>query len=328
MMLKRRFLALICGLIFSLGFAPFDLWMLSILSVAILFQLVKDSSNKDAFLYGYIFGFGMWLTGISWLYVSIHYHGNIGIIGSSLLILIFISILSIYSGLLFLLSNLLRLSSPKFLILLTLPVSWVTIELIRSYLFTGFPWLISGTMLADTFIDGYTPIIGAQGNTFFIILIAVLISQLYDSLKQKRSALFPSILLIAIILPSTLLKSIEWTSSEDNIQISLYQPNLTLSDKWSQFGILKTQGMIEQSIETAEEGDLIVFPETALVLSEKDNESFMDLIHYKSSEKNLTAPSENSRMFCCICQISCEFKSSSRWTILCETLGKLQHSHY
>ena len=108
-------------------------------------------------------------------------------------------------------------------------------------------------------------------------------SQLYDSLKQKRSALFPSILLIAIILPSTLLKSIEWTSSEDNIQISLYQPNLTLSDKWSQFGILKTQGMIEQSIETAEEGDLIVFPETALVLSKKDNESFMDLIHSQSS---------------------------------------------
>ena len=46
--------------------------------------------------------------------------------------------------------------------------------------------------------------------------------------------------------------------------------------------------MIEQSIETADEGDLIVFPETALVLSEKDNESFMDLIHYKSSKKNLT----------------------------------------
>ena len=89
-MLKRRLLALICGLIFSLGFAPFDLWALSIITVAVLFQLVKNSSNQDAFTYGYIFGFGMWLTGISWLYVSIYYHGNIGIIGSSLLILIFI----------------------------------------------------------------------------------------------------------------------------------------------------------------------------------------------------------------------------------------------
>jgi apolipoprotein N-acyltransferase len=230
----------------------------------------------------------MWLTGISWLYVSIHYHGNIGIIGSSLLILIFIAILSIYSGLLLLLNNFLRVASPQNLTFLTLPVSWVVIEIIRSYLFTGFPWLIAGTMLADTFIDGYTPIIGAQGNTFFIILLGVLVSLIYDSFQQKRSALFSSFLFIIILIPSTLLKSIEWTSAEDNIQISLYQPNLTLSDKWSKFGILKTQGMIEQSIEDAEEGDLIVFPETALILSEKDNKPFMDLIKYKSSSKNLT----------------------------------------
>jgi apolipoprotein N-acyltransferase len=230
----------------------------------------------------------MWLTGISWLYVSIHYHGNLGIIGSSLLILIFISILSIYSGLLLLLNNFLRVASPQSLTFLTLPVSWVVIEIIRSYLFTGFPWLIAGTMLADTFIDGYTPIIGAQGNTFFIILLGVLVSLIYDSFQQKRSALFSSFLFIIILIPSILLKSIEWTSAEDNIQISLYQPNLTLSDKWSKFGILKTQGMIEQSIEDAEEGDLIVFPETALILSEKDNKPFMDLIKYKSSSKNLT----------------------------------------
>ena len=287
-MFKRRLLALICGLIFSLGFAPFDLWALSIITIAVLFQLVKNSSNKEAFAYGYLFGFGMWLTGISWLYVSIHYHGNIGIIGSSLLILIFISILSIYSGFLLLLNNFLRLASPQNLAFLTLPISWVVIEIIRSYLFTGFPWLISGTMLADTFIDGYTPIIGAQGNTFFIILLGVLISLIYDSFQQKRPALFSSFLFIIILIPSTLMRSIEWTSAEDNIQISLYQPNLTLSDKWSQFGILKTQGMIEQSIEDSEEGDLIVFPETALILSEKDNKPFMDLIKYKSSKKNLT----------------------------------------
>ena len=287
-MFKRRLLALICGLIFSLGFAPFDLWALSIITVAVLFQLVKNSSNKEAFAHGYLFGFGMWLTGISWLYVSIHYHGNIGIIGSSLLIFIFISILSLYSGFLLLLNNFLRLSSPQNLAFLTLPISWVVIEIIRSYLFTGFPWLISGTMLADTFIDGYTPIIGAQGNTFFIILLGVLISLIYDSFQQKRPALFSSFLLIIILIPSTLLRSIEWTSAEDNIQISIYQPNLTLSDKWSQFGILKTQRMIEKSIEDSEEGDLIVFPETALILSEKDNKPFMDLIKHKSSKKNLT----------------------------------------
>ena len=84
-MFKKRLLALICGVIFSFGFAPFDLWLLSVLSVAVLIGLLDKSSNKEAFLVGYAFGFGMWLSGISWLYVSIHYHGNVGIIGSSLI---------------------------------------------------------------------------------------------------------------------------------------------------------------------------------------------------------------------------------------------------
>ena len=73
MMLKKRFLALICGVIFSFGFAPFDLWLLSVLSVAVLVGSINKSSNKEAFLVGYAFGFGMWLSGISWLcYLTPH----------------------------------------------------------------------------------------------------------------------------------------------------------------------------------------------------------------------------------------------------------------
>ena len=288
MMLKKRFLALICGVIFSFGFAPFDLWLLSVLSVAVLFGSINKSSNKEAFLVGYAFGFGMWLSGISWLYVSIHYHGNIGIIGSSFIVLLFISILSLYSGFLFLLNNVLRSLSPKKIIFLTLPVAWVLIEFLRSYLFTGFPWLISGTMLADTFIDGYTPIIGAQGNSFFLILLSVLVYKLYENITENRSPLLFSLFVLLILMPSYFLKSVEWTSAENEIDVTLYQPNLTLEDKWSQYGISKSQGMMEKAIEDASEGDLIVFPETALILSENDNKTFMNLVRSKSFEKNIT----------------------------------------
>ena len=88
---KKTIFALICGLIFSLGFAPFDQWLLSIISVVVLLFLIENTTSKESFLIGYLFGFGMWLSGISWLYVSIHFHGNISIIGSALLILVFIS---------------------------------------------------------------------------------------------------------------------------------------------------------------------------------------------------------------------------------------------
>ena len=287
MMLKKTFIALLCGLVFSFGFAPFDLWLLSILSLVLLVTLLNDS-NRDVFLIGYFFGFGMWITGISWLYVSIHYHGNVNIYGSILIILLFIAILALYSGLLFLLNNYFRKHSPKNLFFLTLPASWVIIELLRSYLFTGFPWLISGTMLANTVIDGFTPIIGAQGNTFFLILIATLVFQTFYKAKEKSSALFPLIVLLLIIPSSFFFKSIEWTSEENEIQVSVYQPNLTLEDKWSQFGVIKSEGMIERAIDNANHGELIVFPETALILAEKDNQSFLDRIRYKSFNKDIT----------------------------------------
>ena len=287
MMLKKTFIALLCGLVFSFGFAPFDLWLLSILSLVLLLTLLNDS-NRDVFLIGYFFGFGMWVTGISWLYVSIHYHGNVNIYGSILIILLFIAILALYSGLLFLLNNYFRKHSPKNLFFLTLPASWVIIELLRSYLFTGFPWLISGTMLANTVIDGFTPIIGAQGNTFFLILIATLVFQTLYKAKEKSSALFPLIVLLLIIPSSFFFKSIEWTSEENEIQVSVYQPNLTLEDKWSQFGVIKSEGMIERAIDNANHGELIVFPETALILAEKDNQSFLDRIRYKSFNKDIT----------------------------------------
>ena len=287
-MFKKNFYALVCGLLFSLGFAPFDLWVVSILVITCLLFLAEGLKSRDLFYLGYWFGFGMWMTGISWLYVSIHYHGNIGIIGSSALILIFVSILSIYSALTFLLYSFLKNYGHKLGMYFALPSAWVIIEIIRSHLFTGFPWLISGTMIGERLIDGFTPIIGAQGNTFFIILLASIIYKIVDCINKKIYPLPQFAFLILLICFSNLSKQIEWTYQAGEIDVSLHQPNLTLEEKWSQFGIVKTQAMIYNSIEEAQIGELVVFPETALVISENDNLDFMNEIKLLSSQKNLT----------------------------------------
>ena len=287
-MYKRGLFSLVSGLIFSLGFAPFDYWPLSIISISFLIYLLKDLSYKETFLIGYIFGFGMWITGISWLYVSIHYHGNIGMIGSSLLILLFIAALSIYSGILFLLNKFFETYCSSSLSLFSLPASWTIIELLRSYLFTGFPWLISGTMLADSWIDGFTPVFGAQGNSFLLILIGSILYRFSFEIHKKRATLPYAFLLSFVFMTSYLLKSIEWTDFSKEIRVSIYQPNLTLEDKWSQYGIIKTHNMMEKAILNSNERELIVFPETAMILSEKDNKSFLDAINYKISDKSLT----------------------------------------
>ena len=286
-MLRKYVIAFFLGLIFSLGFAPNDLWFISMLSLTCLHFLIQEASKKELFYIGYFYGFGLWSLGVSWLYVSIYFYGNLGFITSLTLTIIFIAILSLYLGATLLLYYYLRLNS-KFSIIFSLPLAWIVVEYLRSILFTGFPWLISGTMLADTLIDGWTPIIGAQGNTFLLLLLSSLLFLIIKDLTKLRTALLPLIFFVLLFISSFSLKQIEWTTLSGSIKASIIQPNLELEKKWSTEGIIETKNMMEMAIENAEEGEVIVFPETALIFSQNEIKDWIAYIDYKAEQKQIT----------------------------------------
>ena len=286
-MLRKYVIAVFLGLLFSLGFAPNDLWFVSLLSLTCLHFLIQEASKKELFYIGYFYGFGLWSLGISWVYVSIYFYGNIGFITSIILTIIFITILSLYLGVTLLLYHYLRFNS-KFSIIFSLPLAWIVVEYLRSILFTGFPWLISGTMLADTSIDGWTPIIGAQGNTFLLLLLSSLLFLSIKDLKKLQTALLPLIFFVLLFISSFSLKQIEWTTLNSWIKASIIQPNLELEKKWSAEGIIETKNMMEKAIENAEEGEIIVFPETALILSQNEIKDWIAYIDYKAEQKKIT----------------------------------------
>ena len=286
-MFRTYVIAVFLGLLFSLGFAPNDLWFISLLSLTCLHFLIQEASKKELFYIGYCYGFGVWSLGISWLYVSIYFYGNLGFITSLALTIIFIAILSLYLGATLLLYYYLRLNS-KFSIIFSLPLAWIVVEYLRSILFTGFPWLISGTMLADTLIDGWTPIIGAQGNTFLLLLLSSLLFLIIKDLKKLRTALLPLTFFIVLFISSFSLKQIEWTTLSGSIKASIIQPNLELEKKWSKEGIIETKNMMEMAIENAEEGEVIVFPETALIFSQNEIKDWIAYIDYKAEQKKIT----------------------------------------
>ena len=153
--MKKYILAIIYGLLFPLGFAPFDLWPVTIISLALLLHLLNNQGHKTTFLIGFCYGLGLWGLGISWIYVSIHYHGNQGIISSFLITFTFVMFLSLYIGLTTYLFRIFKRDVNGLNYLFIFPVIWVSIEVLRSYFLTGFPWLIIGTSLAGTsMVDG------------------------------------------------------------------------------------------------------------------------------------------------------------------------------
>ena len=89
-------------------------------------------------------------------------------------------------------------------------------------------------------------------------------------------------------ISSFTLKQIEWTILTGSIKASIIQPNLELEKKWSTEGIIETKNMIETAIEVAEEGEVIVFPETALIFSQNEIKDWIAYIDYKAEQKNIT----------------------------------------
>ncbi len=91
-----------------------------------------------------------------------------------------------------------------------------------------------------------------------------------------------------MVISSFSLKQIEWTSLEGSVKASIFQTNLELKKKWSSEGVIETRNMMEMAIENAEVGEIIVFPETAIIFSQDEIKDWLAYIDHKAKQKQLT----------------------------------------
>ncbi|KAG1647674.1 Apolipoprotein N-acyltransferase [Nymphon striatum] len=141
---------------------------------------------------------------------------------------------------------------------ITLPFNWV-----RSWIFTGFPWLTLGYSQAPhSPLAGYMPIVGVYGVSIITALVAAcvaiwLANNKSTSASWKRKAIAS---LTLTIVSGFLLKPVEWSKP---FNASLIQGNIAQDIKWSPDA---AQSTINQYLDMtkASNADLIVLPETAL----------------------------------------------------------------
>src|SRR5690606_36022071 len=73
---RGHLLALIAGALTTLSFTPFDIWPLGLLSIALLYQGLQRLGGRQALWRGWCWGLGLFLSGVSWIYISIHVPGS------------------------------------------------------------------------------------------------------------------------------------------------------------------------------------------------------------------------------------------------------------
>ena len=152
--LNNRFLTL-CIFPFLLGslsifsFEPFNFTLINLFIFPLFFYLLvyinkksksiyrKKPYKKNFFLFGLAFGFGFYLSGISWITNSLTFDENFKVLIPFALVLIPL-FLSLFVGLTTLIIG--QYLKMNFCSLLIFSSGLAFADYLRSYVFTGFPW--------------------------------------------------------------------------------------------------------------------------------------------------------------------------------------------
>lgn len=161
---------------FSFAPTPGGGWLELLIVAAIFVVLQGARSTRGAALRLGAFGFGNFVTGVWWLYVSMHDFGGMAAPLAAAAVALFSLYLAIYpaiaGALWYRVSNGIGWRSS-----VTFAAAWTIGDWLKGLMLTGFPWLGTGYPQVDGPLAGIGSIFGVYGVAFAVALVAALLVQ-------------------------------------------------------------------------------------------------------------------------------------------------------
>ena len=257
--------ALLAGLSCVFGFAPFGIFAIPVLALAVLFVLWQraDSPRAAAWI-GFSFGLGLFSAGIGWIYIAMYEYGGMPLLLALLAALLFAAFWALLPALAGYIQA--RLPAAHGLrVMLVMPAVWVLLEWFRGLLVTGFPWLVLGYAHSESPLAGYAPLLGVYGVSLAAAASAGLLVFAWQARRSKQGKL-ALVMLLMIWGTGALLRSIAWTQPRgEPFAVALVQGNIPQNLKFNEDALVGTLETYRRLVQQ-NEARLTILPETALPL--------------------------------------------------------------
>jgi apolipoprotein N-acyltransferase len=281
-------LAPTAGALVTLSLAPFKLWPLGILSCAIYAYLLCTCRPGQAFWRGWLYGLGLFGSGVSWVFVSIHVYGYASVPLAAGLTALFCMALALFHALFAWVYVVFIRRLPGGM-LMGFPVLWVLFEWLRSWMFTGFPWLYLGYAHIHTWIAGWAPVLGVFALSFICALTGTCLFLGWRS-RQPIAWLTYTIIVISLWGGGAALKPTVWVAraSEEPLSVALIQPNVPQEHKWNPAWYPTILAQLEELTRPQFGRDIIIWPEAAIPGYLQRAESFLEPLAQRASNSETT----------------------------------------
>jgi len=226
-------------------------------------SLINTTQFLPHFAGGFLFGLAYFVVGLWWIFISLH---DIGGMNAALSVAAVV-LLSAYMALFFGLASALgkKLERPHILLnSAIMAAAWVLMEYLRGQLFTGFPWVGFAEAQVNGPFAAIAPLLGGLGSTFLVVWASMQFSRCRQSLVRTSIPIGLALVLMLGLNP------LRFTEAIGNpVSVRLIQGNFEQSLKWNPNAIAQQIRFYSDAI-VEQRSDLIVIPETAFPLPEKD----------------------------------------------------------
>lgn len=266
--------ALLSGGLLCLGLpGTGGLWPLLFVALAPLLTALRTVRPAQAARLGLLTGLVHYLSLVYWIVIVMGRYGKLPWYISYTTLFLLALVLSLFVVVFALGARRLLADSPPLLALWALPSLWVGLDWIRSFLFSGFPWMDLGYGLWHVpRLIQVSDITGHYGITFLLLLSNTLVAlALTDRAKTARwPVLTPVVLLLVCVAGYSVWRwqSLEeWMRTAETMPVGVVQGNVEQDKKWLPEEREKTvMDYIGQTVSLfpGKKPALVVWPESAL----------------------------------------------------------------
>lgn len=264
--MSRRSLALsvLSGLLLAFSFPAFEFSVLVWFALVPLLLALTGQSVRNGFLLAGSTGLVFFCGTIFWISHALTAHGPFSPLPAGLMTMLLCLFLSLFIASFGAMAVRIRELRPGLFVLIA-PASWVVLELGRTYLLTGFPWLLLGYSQYRVLpLIQIADITGVYGLSFLIVLVNTAIFLL---IEDRRRLLPP---LIALAAAGAVLAygmhRLDRPEGPGTFRVSVIQGNIEQDRKWDpayQRSVINTYERLTR-LALRNRPDLVIWPETAL----------------------------------------------------------------
>ena len=256
----KYFVYIIGGLALSLAHPPVFIPYIILFVLACIGWYWYNSrpSYLESFSCGWLFGFGYFFSSLLWITEPFLVRPKETGIYAPFALIFLAATLSIFWGFAFWGATPRNNFENKFGSLFKLAACLSLAELLRSYLFTGFPWVVFGVAFVETPIGQSLALFGPYWLTSIIIFLS------FISITGSKGILIgiTGFLMLFLYGENRIVKD---EHLKPAVQVRIVQPNISQELKWKQeLASSHLEKLFKLSKNNINEIDLIIWPETAV----------------------------------------------------------------